>query len=265
MVVADPLLTADQAPELAKFLATRLDVDYFDDPRRGCARRAAGSSTSPAGCRRRSPPRCSTRPTSRGLRGPRHPSRPGARLPGRGRGRQPGRLRGHRRGRWRGFERTFDAMLAGTDGPRATPSAAATGSRSARTPSSRPSTARTCSTTIDLTCSGTPSACCARPSRTPRAESGFAVVMDTATGELLALADHPTFDASDPLQSPARDLGSRAMSDVYEPGSVEKVLTIGRSHRRRQGQPRAPGCTCRGSSTATTARSTTGSRTAGSS
>ncbi len=29
MVVADPLLTADQAPELAKFLAQRLDVDYF--------------------------------------------------------------------------------------------------------------------------------------------------------------------------------------------------------------------------------------------
>src|SRR5688500_12514659 len=29
MVVADPLMTADQAPELAKFLAERLDVDYF--------------------------------------------------------------------------------------------------------------------------------------------------------------------------------------------------------------------------------------------
>ena len=29
MVVADPLMTADKAPELAKFLATRLDVDYF--------------------------------------------------------------------------------------------------------------------------------------------------------------------------------------------------------------------------------------------
>src|SRR5688572_4288753 len=28
-VVADPLLTVGQAPEIAKFLATRLDVDYF--------------------------------------------------------------------------------------------------------------------------------------------------------------------------------------------------------------------------------------------
>ena len=50
--------------------------------------------------------------------------------------------------------------------------------------------------------------------------------MDTRTGELLALADHPTFDASDPLDAPKEDLGSRAMSDVYEPGSVEKVLTV---------------------------------------
>ncbi len=29
MVVADPMLTADQAPEIAKFIANRLDVDYF--------------------------------------------------------------------------------------------------------------------------------------------------------------------------------------------------------------------------------------------
>ena len=58
-----------------------------------------------------------------------------------------------------------------------------------------------------------------------RGESGFAVVMDTRTGEILALADHPTFDANQPLADADEDLGSRAMSDVYEPGSVEKVLT----------------------------------------
>jgi cell division protein FtsI (penicillin-binding protein 3) len=57
------------------------------------------------------------------------------------------------------------------------------------------------------------------------ARSGAAVVMDSRTGELLALADFPTFDANDPTASPKRDLGSRALRDVYEPGSVEKVLT----------------------------------------
>ena len=55
--------------------------------------------------------------------------------------------------------------------------------------------------------------------------SGAAVVMDTHTGELLALADYPTFDANQPTLSPKSDLGSRALRQVYEPGSVEKVLT----------------------------------------
>jgi cell division protein FtsI (penicillin-binding protein 3) len=55
--------------------------------------------------------------------------------------------------------------------------------------------------------------------------SGAAVVMDSRTGQLLSVADYPTFDANDPTLSPTRDLGSRALRDVYEPGSVEKVLT----------------------------------------
>jgi cell division protein FtsI (penicillin-binding protein 3) len=58
-----------------------------------------------------------------------------------------------------------------------------------------------------------------------RADSGSAVVMDSKTGQLLALADYPTFDANAPSLSPEKDLGSRALRDVYEPGSVEKVLT----------------------------------------
>lgn len=59
-----------------------------------------------------------------------------------------------------------------------------------------------------------------------RGESGSAVVMDTATGQLLALADYPTFDPN--TVSSAIDeqrLGSRSLRDVYEPGSVQKVLT----------------------------------------
>ncbi|MGL5823463.1 MAG: peptidoglycan D,D-transpeptidase FtsI family protein [Nocardioides sp.] len=59
-----------------------------------------------------------------------------------------------------------------------------------------------------------------------RADSGVAVVMDTRTGEVLSFADYPTFDAAAPDQSPARDRGSRGLSDVYEPGSVQKVLTL---------------------------------------
>ena len=59
-----------------------------------------------------------------------------------------------------------------------------------------------------------------------RADSGVAVVLDSRTGEVLTFADFPTYDANAPLEADEADLGSRGMSDVYEPGSVEKVLTL---------------------------------------
>ncbi len=58
------------------------------------------------------------------------------------------------------------------------------------------------------------------------AESGFAVVMDSRTGEVLALPDYPTYDASTPLDSPEELFKSRALTDMYEPGSVQKVMTL---------------------------------------
>lgn len=56
--------------------------------------------------------------------------------------------------------------------------------------------------------------------------SGIAVIMDSRTGQLLALADYPTYDASDPYRYDDSLYKSSALTDVYEPGSVEKVLTV---------------------------------------
>lgn len=56
--------------------------------------------------------------------------------------------------------------------------------------------------------------------------SGTAVVMDVQSGELLALADYPTFDPNHWQRASPALFGSRAVQDVYEPGSVEKVLTF---------------------------------------
>jgi len=57
------------------------------------------------------------------------------------------------------------------------------------------------------------------------AESAFAIVLDVRTGELLALANAPGFDANNPQASDKKNRGNRAVSEPYEPGSVQKVLT----------------------------------------
>ena len=58
------------------------------------------------------------------------------------------------------------------------------------------------------------------------ARGGTVTVMDVATGEILALAVAPTFNANEPGKSPPAALGNPALSNVYEPGSVNKVITL---------------------------------------
>ena len=57
-------------------------------------------------------------------------------------------------------------------------------------------------------------------------DSGYAVVMDTRTGEILSLADYPTFDSSNPSASPVSARGAASLTQMFEPGSVEKTLTL---------------------------------------
>jgi cell division protein FtsI (penicillin-binding protein 3) len=55
--------------------------------------------------------------------------------------------------------------------------------------------------------------------------SGTAVVMDTRTGDLLALAAAPTFDPNNYGKAPPTSLVNQALAGVYEPGSTSKVMT----------------------------------------
>jgi cell division protein FtsI (penicillin-binding protein 3) len=57
------------------------------------------------------------------------------------------------------------------------------------------------------------------------AKNGTVVVMDVRTGELLALATAPAFDPDNRNAAPDGAIGNPALSDVYEPGSVNKVIT----------------------------------------
>ena len=58
-----------------------------------------------------------------------------------------------------------------------------------------------------------------------RADSGFVIVLDIKTGQVLALAHAPSYDSARPQAAKPEDRGNRAISAPYEPGSVQKILT----------------------------------------
>ena len=53
------------------------------------------------------------------------------------------------------------------------------------------------------------------------------VVRDVATGDVLAVASVPGFDPADRDGTEQKDRRNRAVTDVFEPGSVQKAITIG--------------------------------------
>ncbi|MDX1733275.1 MAG: penicillin-binding protein 2 [Halioglobus sp.] len=58
------------------------------------------------------------------------------------------------------------------------------------------------------------------------AASGSAVTLDSRTGEVLAMVNYPTFNPNSRRIEDASGMRNRAMTDVYEPGSTMKVLTL---------------------------------------
>ena len=58
-----------------------------------------------------------------------------------------------------------------------------------------------------------------------KAVAGMAVVQNPRTGEILALANRPTFNPNDARHITPATLKDHAISDIYEPGSVFKTVT----------------------------------------
>ena len=58
------------------------------------------------------------------------------------------------------------------------------------------------------------------------AKGATAVVMDPRTGAILAIANAPTFDANRFTSAPPDERRNRAVTDLYEPGSTFKIVTI---------------------------------------
>ncbi|MEV6845028.1 penicillin-binding protein 2 [Actinoplanes sp. NPDC051411] len=59
------------------------------------------------------------------------------------------------------------------------------------------------------------------------AVKGAAVVLDTQTGEVLAQASFPGYNAAEPAGSTAADRSDVASNQPYDPGSIHKAITIG--------------------------------------
>jgi cell division protein FtsI (penicillin-binding protein 3) len=62
--------------------------------------------------------------------------------------------------------------------------------------------------------------------RQTKADGAMAVVLNVKTGEILALANVPTFDPTDVGNADPESLRLRAITDPYTPGSVQKTLTF---------------------------------------
>ena len=126
-----------------------------------------------------------------------------------------------------GLEAHFQSVLAGHDGAQ-TFEAGASGSPIPDghdvVKEARPGT--TLQLTIDRDIQWQAQQAIAKQVKAVKADSGTVIVMDPRTGRLLAVAVAPGFDAN----TPPADIATRpidpAVSETYEPGSVNKVITM---------------------------------------
>jgi cell division protein FtsI (penicillin-binding protein 3) len=247
MVVADPTLTAEEAPALAKFLATRLDIDYVRTLSLLRGQREKGSrfeyiARQVPAARAIAVVAAADEAGYDGLWTERDPIRqyPGDELaanligflgtPDPDEGDQP----------LAGAEQAFDRLLAGTDGTATYQSGAGRKIPLGDNTTVPAVDGQDLQLTIDRDLQWFTQKVLRQTVRSSGGSSGYAIVMDRRAGDLLAVADYPTFDANAPAESPRSNRISRALSDPYEPGSVAKVLSLGALLDTGRVTPRTP-------------------------
>ncbi len=225
MIVADPTRTTPNAEAIAKILAERLHLDYFDLlsrlTKKGThfvyvARRIPSTLASSVMAELKQHSYVGVDTRSDPLRT--YPAGDvAANLVGY-LGDDPTKVSG-------GLERSFNTLLAGKDGTESYEVGGGNRIPLGQNTEVKPVDGKDLKLTIDRDVTWYTQRVLRTAVEQAKAKSGAAVVLDSRTGEIIALADYPTFDANQPGKAAKEDRGSRALSDVYEPGSVEKVLT----------------------------------------
>ncbi len=70
-----------------------------------------------------------------------------------------------------------------------------------------------------------------------KAKAGAVIVLDVRTGEVLALANIPTYNPNDRSRLSGEQLRNRVLTDTFEPGSIMKPITIARALDLRRVTP----------------------------
>ncbi|WP_250279675.1 penicillin-binding protein 2 [Frankia sp. Cppng1_Ct_nod] len=126
-----------------------------------------------------------------------------------------------------GIEGAYDRLLRGTDGVRRVevdPAGRPIPSGSSREKDPVPGSG--VRLTLDRDVQWAAQNAIAEAVRTTQADGGTVVVMEPATGNILAMADAPDYDPNRIGAANPATLKNRATQDVYEPGSVNKVITM---------------------------------------
>jgi cell division protein FtsI (penicillin-binding protein 3) len=230
MIVADPTMTVTNAGSLAKLLTSKLGLDYFNTLQALTTdKTSAGTPLRFAYIARRIP----ADKASAVVKTANANNWPGLFLNADPIRYYPGddvaaNLIGFMNGQGKpaaGLEQSFNAQLSGRDG-----SETYEAGDGARIPLGEntqiaPVNGQTLKLTIDRDAQWTAQRLLREAVISNGGASGVAIAMDVHSGQILALADYPSFDANKPQDSSSDNWGSRAVAAPYEPGSVEKVLT----------------------------------------
>ncbi|WP_239137173.1 peptidoglycan D,D-transpeptidase FtsI family protein [Sphaerisporangium rufum] len=125
-----------------------------------------------------------------------------------------------------GVEQSYDRLLSGKDGKQ-TVEIGGTGERIPMTRSTRrePVAGQGVRLTIDRDVQWAAQRAIARQVEKSGARSGAVIVMDVQSAQVVAMANAPEVDLGHWERAPASALGNRAVSEIFEPGSTNKVIT----------------------------------------